>query len=124
MGQKMILDEAKKIFNRYSETNNYIPDYENDLAVVIDGYIFVIQAANGFNNVIFARIRTPEKTLLNVFETFKNFCLMNGIEFIRVEGTLYRYNFLSAMFPNSSFIKDYESPDRNIYYIKLRGKEK
>lgn len=117
----MTLDEAKKILSRFPETQDYIPDYDNDLCVLIDGYIFVVQTANGFNNVIFARIRTPEKTLLDVFESFKNYCLVNGIEFIRVEGTLYRYNFLSAMFPNSSFIKDYGNSDRNIYYIKLRG---
>jgi hypothetical protein len=44
---------------------------------------------------------------------------MQEIQYIRVEGTKNRYQFLSKMFPNTSILKDTEEKLRNVYYIKV-----
>lgn len=119
----MTLEEAKKIFNRHSETSNYTINGK-DLCTAIDGYVFVIQTENGFNNVIFAKYSKGQKTLYTVLKLFVKFCLSNRIEYIRVEGSSNRYNFLSLMFPDCSVLKDTNNMERNIFYIRLREGDK
>lgn len=110
--------KAKQIFDKDPETKGYVPDEENDLAFVIDGYCFVIQTKNGFNNVIFAKFQDGKTTLRQVFSEFVGIIKEKDILFLRIEGKGNRYRFLPKMFPKSSFVSETEN-GRTTFYIKV-----
>lgn len=111
------LDEAKKVFELYPETKAYVPDYEHDIALTIDSYVFVIQTKDGYNNVIFAINGKPMMSLKMVMTAFRLICIIYGIEHLRIEGTPRRYGFLSKMFTDTQFYKE-DNDKRNIFYVR------
>jgi hypothetical protein len=113
----MTIEQAKLIFDQDDETKGYIPDPENDIVFEIDGYCFVIQAKNGFNNVIFAKFHDSKMTLRQVFFEFVKIIKEKNIQFLRIEGKGNRYGFLPKMFPKSSFLFETEN-GRTTFYIK------
>lgn len=114
-----LLDTAKEIFEKNSETTGYIPDYVNDYCFFIDNYIFVIQTRNGFNNIIFAKSGKCFCTLKNVFEQLVMKLKQLGINYVRVEGSKKRYNFLTRMFNYPYAVEP--NDNRNIFYFKISG---
>lgn len=111
--------EAKQIFDKDSETKGYIPDEENDLVFVIDGYCFVVQTFDGFNNVIVSKYKKSKSTLKDVFYKFREKLIENKIDVIRIEGRGNRYGILKKMFPNNSFMFEVTDNGRYVYYGKV-----
>jgi hypothetical protein len=97
------------------ETRGYIPS-DRDKFVQISGYLFAVQESG---NVIMKKCGESRFTLYEVFRAFRIWLKMQEIQYIRVEGTKNRYQFLSKMFPNTSILKDTEEKIRNVYYIKV-----
>lgn len=114
----MTIEKAKAIFDLDDETSGYLPDPKNDIVFEIDGYCFVIQTKNGFNNVIFAKFKDCNTTLRKVFLEFVKIMKEKNIMFIRIEGKGKRYRFLPKMFPKSSFLSETEN-DRTVFYVKI-----
>ena len=98
------------------ETKNYKP-CDSDKFVKIGGYLFAVQK-NG--NVIMKKCFDSHFSIYEVFRCFRIWCMSSvGIQYLRVEGTKTRYNFLKRMFPHTSILKDDEEKERNVFYIKV-----
>lgn len=115
-----ILEAAAKIFADDAETESYVPDFDNDIGIIIDAYVFVVQTKDGFNNVIFAKDEEDKSsmTLRDVFGIFYLFCFYHKLQFLRIEGSPRRYKFLKKMFPFCHFVQE-KNQGRNIFYVKL-----
>jgi hypothetical protein len=100
---------------RDGETRDYQPK-DDDSFVKIGGYLFAVQESG---NVIMKKCGYPTFSLRETFKAFRIWCKCSGIQYLRIEGSRKRYNFLSKMFPRVSIIKDLESEDRNIFFVKL-----
>lgn len=115
----MTLNQFKKIWARLpqdSETKTYEP-CDKDKFINIGGYLFAIQK-NG--NVIMKKCEAdPRFSLLEVFRAFRAYLIKNEIQYIRIEGTPRRYNFLKKMFLHCSILKDNRIKDRNVFYVKV-----
>ena len=97
------------------ETESYKPS-DDDKFVRISGYLFAVQKTG---NVIMKKCGYPTFSLRETFKAFRIWCKCSGIQYLRIEGSRKRYNFLSKMFPRVSIIKDLECEDRNIFFVKL-----
>lgn len=98
---------------------------EGDKLTIIDGIFFLVQAKNGFNNVVCVRIESSETPLLKTFIKFRYWCEKEKLKYIRIEGDSHSYNILFRMkktAPKSAnfVIAKEESQEygRNIYYVK------
>lgn len=98
-------------------------DAENgDIVLEIYGVLFLIQKTNDMNNIICFRIERSNKTFLQALFRLYDYLVFNHIQFIRVEGTLSRYFFLSkvkGLSPNYNVIKDNSITNRNVFYVRL-----
>lgn len=118
--------------NIHMECNDIINVIKpSDLIYIDDNYLLVIQREymvcdnitlpprdiKGFNNVLLKSMGSHTKSLLSFLYRSLDWAIQNNIQYIRVEGTLRRYNFLVNIFPD--IIKDESIPDRNVFYIKL-----
>ena len=114
----MTKTEFKRIWDLLpedEETKNYSPS-DSDKFVQISGYLFAVQESG---NVIMKKWRKSAYTLGEVFRAFRIWLKTKGIQYIRVEGSEKRYNFLKKMFPNNSILRDFEEKNRNVFYIKV-----
>lgn len=101
------------------ETKNYKPA-EGDIYFALGGYLFICQKDG---NIIFKKHRDTKFTLRNIFKSAKLYLIAHKVFYIRVEGSLRRYNFLKKMMPELSIYRDPEITDRNVFYIQLYKNE-
>lgn len=114
----MTKTEFKRIWDLLpedEETKGYKPS-DSDKFVQISGYLFAVQESG---NVIMKKWRKSAYTLCEVFRAFRIWLKTKEIQYIRVEGSERRYNFLKKMFPNNSILRDFEEKNRNVFYIKV-----
>lgn len=90
-----------------------------DLQIKIGGYVFIVQTENGFNNIILKKVEESKFSIREAFRCFRLFLISKKIQFIRIEGSLRRYNFLKKMFPFCDFKKDDSIKDRNVFYVRI-----
>lgn len=114
----MEIDAWNKI-EKDSETN--ATAVEGDVVFCISGIMFLIQTKNGFNNIVCKRVQKSEVTLLSVLKALRIKLDELGLQYIRVEGSLRRYNFLYRLetMLRISVLRDPDVVDRNVFYIKL-----
>lgn len=58
---------------------------DTDLVCKISGYIFLVQRTNDFNNVIMFRTTKTTRSIVTVLAKFREFCIKNGVEYLRLE---------------------------------------
>lgn len=98
---------------------------EGDIVEQIHDLICLCQRTNNANNIIvFAKQKKNGNYNVSHIRDMFLFCILlwykYGIEYVRVEGSSDRYNFISKMFPPEIAIKDMDCPHRNVYYVNLR----
>jgi len=101
---------------------------EGDLCVLIDGVAFLIQRKNNWNNVVCIRVYPSERSIVQTFNSFREFCVFNEIQFFRVEGISHTYKMLHLVCRlgrklgvdcDVIFHKAESAEyDRHIYYVK------
>ena len=99
---------------------------KGDMCVEIDGVAFLVQRRNNFNNVICVRIKPKTNSLLQTFNTFREWCQKEGLQYIRVEGAgkhTYKMLFLLLrLAPKEAGVVKAEEEskkyERNIYYVR------
>ena len=89
---------------------------DDDKFIQLGGYLFCVQKTG---NVIMKRCDKSSFTLYEIFRAFRMWCKAQQIQYLRIEGTKRRYNFLKKMFPHESILKDFEEKERNVFYVKL-----
>ena len=67
---------------------------EGDLCLLIDGVAFLIQRRNDWNNVVCIRVHPTERSIVQTFNTFREYCASIGIQYFRVEGISHTYRML------------------------------
>ena len=67
---------------------------EGDTALLIDGVAFLIQRKNEWNNIVCIRLHPSERSIVQTFNTFREYCAENGIQYFRVEGISHTYKML------------------------------
>lgn len=101
---------------------------EGDNVLLINGVAFLIQRKNNWNNVVCIRIKTSKKSILQTFNTFREYCADNDIQYFRVEGISHTYKMLELVKRigikkgidcNVVFAPQESAEyDRHIYYVK------
>lgn len=112
-------EEAERYTNRHSETRGYKHSAE-DSAIAIDGYLFIVQRRNGFNNVILCRFGKSSHSIAEVFHCFREWLVSLGIGCIRVEGSIGRYRLLTRMFSDCPAVSEIIE-GREVFYILTGG---
>lgn len=108
------------VINKESEVN-----YEaesGDIVLSIYGVLFLIQRKNDFNNIICFRFADSNRTFLRSLFLLREYLEINNIQYVRVEGDLSRYFFLSKIKnvnPNYNVIQDKSIKNRNVFYVQL-----
>lgn len=112
----MTLTEARKKWAsvKDNEETRYRIQKSDDY-ILLGGVLFVLQKSG---NVIAKRVEPSSFTMKDSIRAFRFWCMKNGVQYLRVEGTKKRYNFLKKMFPHTSILKA-QSKERNIFYIKV-----
>ena len=93
---------------------------KGDLCIEIGGIMYLIQTTDGFNNVVCFRVnKKSDVTTLASFHMFRLWAVARDIQYIRVEGSERRYNFLKNI-DCISVRRDPSSPEgRNVFYVRL-----
>lgn len=96
---------------------------EGDLLTIIGGVAFLIQRRNDYNNVICIRVQPSRQSIKETILEFRLYCIQKEIQYIRVEGTTQRYNFLKKIAPEGCCVHKHwtesKALGRNVFYIKL-----
>lgn len=96
---------------------------EDDLVFEASGIMFLVQRKDDCNNVVAQKLIHKPGTFMQAITEFRKVMIENNIQFIRVEGNIRRYKFLSKMLPRLfgdevNIIQDYSIANRNVFYIK------
>ena len=67
---------------------------EGDISLLIDGVAFLIQRRNDWNNVVCIRVHPAERSIVQTFNSFREYCASKGIQYFRVEGISHTYKML------------------------------
>lgn len=67
---------------------------EGDICTVIDGVAFLVQRKNNWNNVVCIRTAPDKTNIVKTFDSFREWCASNGIQYFRVEGISHTYKML------------------------------
>lgn len=117
-----------KTWNRYTKPAECeIEATADDLLFVSGGFMFLVMTKDNVNNVVCFRYLPEGKTSFKkTLRYFLYWCKNHHVQYLRVEGSTRRYNFLthSNFFPilkkkGLSVIKDTEIKDRNVFYVKV-----
>lgn len=94
---------------------------EGDLVIEIGGIVYLLQRKNDINNVVCFRHKETKMSTLESFFAYRKWLVSKCIQYIRVEGNIRRYKFLSKLNPCSEYdvIQDTDEKDRNVFYLKL-----
>lgn len=109
-------------WNNFPKEKEVNYDAENgDIVLKIYGVLFLIQRINDMNNVICFRIEKSNKTFLQALHRLRDYLTTKNIQFLRVEGSLNRYFFLSKIkgLKNYNVIQDKSITNRNVFYVRL-----
>lgn len=112
----MTREEFFRLWNTRKDDETRIEITNNIKFFSAGGYMFVVQE-NG--NVVMKKIGKSGITLFRAMDSFRHFCMRNGIRYIRIEGNTRRYNFLPSAFPRIPFLKDEGVKGRNVFYAKV-----
>lgn len=114
---------AWNLQNDHSSDEIDVEAQEGDLVFEIGGVFFLVQREGDYNNIIAKRIISSKMTFREIIKEFQTVMEENELQYIRVEGSLKRYLFLTKMLPELfgdkvGLVKSDESKERNIFYIK------
>ena len=126
MKTKLLTIEQWNMIPKDEETQ--VTAVEGDLATMIDGVAFLIQRKNEWNNVVCIRVYPSERSIVQTFNSFREYCAEKEIQFFRVEGISHTYKMLHLVCRlgrklgadcNVIFHKTESAEyDRHIYYVK------